>query len=69
MDDSDHILYTRLMVGTLTHRLAQPADLPALRALADAAIAELQKGFLSAEQIAASVAIMGIDSLLVEDGT
>ena len=53
----------------LKHRLAQPADLPALRALADRAIRELQRGFLNAEQIAASEAIMGIDSLLVEDGT
>jgi GNAT superfamily N-acetyltransferase len=55
--------------SALAHRLAQPEDLPALRALADRAIHELQRGFLSAEQIAASEAIMGIDSLLVADGT
>ena len=57
------------VANDLAHRLAQPADLPALRALADRAIRELQRGFLDGRQIAASVAIMGIDSLLVEDGT
>ncbi|HEY0436357.1 MAG TPA: GNAT family N-acetyltransferase [Phenylobacterium sp.] len=35
----------------------------------DAAIAELQKGFLSPDQIAASRAIMGLDRQLVADGT
>lgn len=33
------------------------------------AIEELQKGFLSADEIAASHAIMGLDSQLVRDGT
>src|SRR3546814_14974029 len=32
------------------------------------AIAELQKGFLSAEQIAASHAVMGLDTQLIADG-
>jgi GNAT superfamily N-acetyltransferase len=34
-----------------------------------AAIDELQKGFLSADQIAASRAIMGLDTQLINDGT
>ena len=38
--------------AALTHRLATPADIAALSALMDAAIGELQKGFLSEAQIA-----------------
>jgi GNAT superfamily N-acetyltransferase len=53
----------------LTHRLASAADLPALRGLMDLAIGELQRGFLTEEQIASSRAIMGLDTQLVEDGT
>jgi GNAT superfamily N-acetyltransferase len=53
----------------LTHRLAVAADLPALHELAAASIGELQQGFLQPDQIAASRAIMGIDTRLVEDGT
>jgi GNAT superfamily N-acetyltransferase len=52
-----------------THRLAAPADLEALRAVMALAIAELQKGFLSPEQIAASNAVMGLDTQLIADGT
>ena len=54
---------------SLTHRLATLDDLPVLEPLIDAAIGELQKGFLDEEQIAASRAIMGIDTQLIEDGT
>jgi GNAT superfamily N-acetyltransferase len=54
---------------TLTVRLATQDDLPALRELMAAAIAELQKGFLSDAQIAASTAIMGLDTQLVDDRT
>jgi GNAT superfamily N-acetyltransferase len=54
---------------TLTSRLATQDDLSALRALMDLAIGELQKGFLTEEQIAASRLIMGLDTQLVEDGT
>lgn len=54
---------------TLTHRLATPDDIPALTGLMAAAIGELQKGFLSDEQIAASRLIMGLDRQLIEDGT
>lgn len=52
-----------------THRLATPADLEALRAVMALAIAELQKGFLTDEQIAASNAVMGLDTQLITDGT
>jgi GNAT superfamily N-acetyltransferase len=50
-------------------RLATLADLDALRALMDAAIAELQKPFLDAGQIESSRLIMGLDTQLIEDGT
>jgi GNAT superfamily N-acetyltransferase len=53
----------------LTHRLAAEADIPALTALMDAAIGELQKGFLDEAQIAASRMIMGLDRQLIADGT
>lgn len=54
---------------SLTHRLATPADIPALTALMDKAIGELQRGFLTDDQIAASRKLMGLDSQLVADGT
>jgi GNAT superfamily N-acetyltransferase len=54
---------------SLTSRIAVEDDLPALEAVMAAAIAELQKGFLSPEQIAASRAIMGLDRQLVADRT
>jgi GNAT superfamily N-acetyltransferase len=54
---------------TFTHRLAQRADIPALRALMDVAISELQKPFLDARQIDASRAIMGLDTQLIDDRT
>lgn len=53
----------------LTSRLAAPDDVPALTALMDLAIGELQQGFLSAEQITASRLLMGLDTQLVDDGT
>jgi GNAT superfamily N-acetyltransferase len=55
--------------GRLTHRRATRADLPALGALMEAAIAELQKPFLGAAEIASSRRIMGLDTQLVDDGT
>jgi GNAT superfamily N-acetyltransferase len=57
------------MATSLTHRLARRDDLHALRRLMDAAICELQKPFLDAEQIASSRMIMGLDTQLVDDGT
>jgi GNAT superfamily N-acetyltransferase len=53
----------------LSHRLATRGVMPALTALMDAAIGELQKPFLTEEQIASSRAIMGLDSQLIDDGT
>ena len=52
-----------------TLRLAEPADLPALRALMDAAIGRLQAPFLSPDEVAASFSIMGLDTQLVADRT
>jgi GNAT superfamily N-acetyltransferase len=57
------------MAISFEHRTAAPSDVPALERLAQAAIAELQAGYLSPAQIAASRAIMGIDTRLVADST
>jgi GNAT superfamily N-acetyltransferase len=51
------------------HRLAGRDDVPAIAALMEAAISELQKPFLDAAQIASSRTIMGLDSQLISDGT
>lgn len=56
-------------MAALTSRLAGPEDIPALEAVMDAAIAELQQGFLTPAQIAASRTIMGLDRQLIADGT
>ena len=50
-------------------RLATEADLPAMREIMRLAIEELQSGFLSPEEIAASHAVMGLDTQLVKDRT
>jgi GNAT superfamily N-acetyltransferase len=52
-----------------TYRLAVLADRSALEELAGAAIDELQRSYLQPAQIAASRAIMGVDTQLIEDGT
>jgi len=52
-----------------TLRTATLEDLPALLEVMAAAISELQKGFLTEEQIESSRTIMGLDTTLVEDGT
>jgi GNAT superfamily N-acetyltransferase len=54
---------------SLDHRLATRADLPALATLMNAAITELQKPFLTEDQIVSSRAIMGLDTQLIDDGT
>jgi len=59
-------LQTRM---TFTHRLATESDLPALRALMEAAIRQLLPAFLAPEKVEASFAVMGVDSQLVVDGT
>lgn len=53
----------------LTHRVAVREDLPTLEPLVTRAIDELQRDYLDATEIAASHAIMGIDTQLVDDGT
>lgn len=50
-------------------RWATTDDLPTLHALMTLAIDRLQAGFLTPEQIAASRAVMGLDTQLVRDGT
>ena len=52
-----------------THRLASAADETDIAALMNAAIGELQRGFLSPEQVAVSHSIMGLDRQLIADGT
>ena len=52
-----------------TCRLATREDVPVLLPLMEAAIGELQKGFLDAAQIESSRAIMGLDTQLIDDGT
>jgi GNAT superfamily N-acetyltransferase len=52
-----------------THRIATADDMAALEVVMRAAIGELQKGFLSPEEIESSRAIMGIDTQLIKDGT
>lgn len=54
---------------TLTHRLATPADEPALSTLMTLAIDRLQSTFLTPDQVQASHAFMGLDSRLIVDGT
>jgi GNAT superfamily N-acetyltransferase len=53
----------------MTHRAATRDDLSALHTVVDAAIAELQRGFLTEAQIEASRMIMGVDTQLIDDGT
>ncbi|MGZ8302600.1 MAG: GNAT family N-acetyltransferase [Telluria sp.] len=56
-------------MANFTSRLAREQDLSAIKAVMTASIDALQKGFLTEEQIAASHAIMGLDTQLVLDGT
>ena len=53
----------------LIDRLATLDDLDALRHVMALAIAELQKDFLDPAQIAASRAVMGLDTQLIADGS
>ena len=54
---------------SFTHRLATVDDVALLRPLMNAAIGELLKPFLSQEQVAASFAVMGLDTQLIADQT
>jgi GNAT superfamily N-acetyltransferase len=53
----------------LASRRAGAEDIPKLSIVMNAAIDELQRGFLTEAQIASSRAIMGIDTQLIDDGT
>lgn len=53
----------------LTLRWAVASDLDAIRDLMARSINTLQSGFLSAEQVIASHAVMGLDTQLIADGT
>jgi GNAT superfamily N-acetyltransferase len=53
----------------MTIRLATADDVVVLVPLMNAAIEELQRGFLDDDQIESSKAIMGIDRQLIDDGT
>jgi GNAT superfamily N-acetyltransferase len=48
-------------------RVATEADIPAIRALMDAAIAGLLPAFLPPQAVAASYAVMGLDTQLIAD--
>ncbi len=52
-----------------THRLAQPADAPAIVELMQKSIAENMRSFLSLAEIEAARETMGVDWTLIEDGT
>lgn len=52
-----------------THRVATEADIPALVALMDRAIAGPLAAFLTPDQVAASRKLMGLDSQIIADRT
>ena len=52
----------------LAHRVATRADIPAIRALIDLAIAGNMPAFLSPREVAAARATMGLDTRLIDDG-
>jgi GNAT superfamily N-acetyltransferase len=58
-----------LSVTGLALRLATHSDCDPIRALMALAIRELQKGYLTPDQIEASSMSMGLDTQLIEDGT
>ncbi len=54
---------------TLSHRIAEPSDVPAIINLMQESIAENMKAYLSAQEIEAAKETMGVDSSLIADGT
>jgi GNAT superfamily N-acetyltransferase len=56
-------------MDAMSHRRATRDDVESLRELAGQSIGELQRGFLTPEQIEASRVIMGVDTQLIDDGT
>lgn len=57
------------MSGDFRTRIATEADIPAIAALMERAIGELQRDYLSPDQVAASRLSMGLDTQLIADGT
>jgi GNAT superfamily N-acetyltransferase len=58
-----------LVKPDFTHRLAKPGDIEAIRELMAAATFELQKDFLTAEQLQVAGQFMGVDTTLISDQT
>jgi GNAT superfamily N-acetyltransferase len=57
------------LITDFTHRPATESDIPAIAALMARAIDRLQDAFLSPAQVAASRAVMGLDTQLIADRT
>lgn len=57
------------MTVEFTHRLATREDVSSLEPMVTRAIDVLQRGYLDSTQIAASHAVMGLDTQLIDDGT
>ena len=53
----------------LKHRIAQPADIPAIVDLMRLSITENMKSFLNAAEIESAKETMGMDQSLIADGT
>lgn len=60
---------TPMFTPMFTHRPATLADIAAIGAVMDRAIALLQSDFLTPDQIVASRQVMGLDTQLIADGT
>lgn len=56
-------------MAELTHRVATPADVPAIEELMRLSIEENMKAFLSRDEIEAAKETMGVDWTLINDGT
>ena len=57
------------MTDRFRTRIATEADIPAIARLMDRAIGELQRDFLTPDQVEASRLSMGLDTQLIADGT
>lgn len=60
---------TKLSQPEFTHRLAQPADVPAIVELMQMSIAENMKSYLSAAEIESARETMSVDWTLIDDRT
>lgn len=57
------------MKKKFTYRLARMSDIEDIKKLMEAAIFELQKDYLTEEQIEVAYQFMGVDTTLIKDGT